>query len=72
MDINFQQNLARRSIKTVYTNLFAKYSRVSDLRSSISDFQAEFETNRPIRYQIKTKKKYFYRRQTDRRRVRQQ
>ena len=31
----------------------------------ITDIQAEFKINRPIRYQITTKRKYFHRRQTN-------
>ena len=41
----------------------------------ITDIQADFEINRPVRYQITTKRNYFHRRtdrRTDRRRVRQQ
>ena len=31
----------------------------------ITDIQADFEINRPIRYQITTKRKYFHRQQKD-------
>ena len=87
MHINFQQNRVSRSVKTVHTNLFAKncklpkfatynsnfeITRLSDMNSPLTDIQADFEINRPIRYQITAKRNYFHRRQTDRHRVRQQ
>ena len=34
----------------------------------LTDIQADFESNRPVRYQITTKKNYFHRLQTDGRR----
>ena len=79
MYINFQQNRVSRSVKTVHTNLFAKYcklhkfatcnlnfekSRLSDLHYPLTDIQADFEINRLIRYQITAKRNYFHRRQT--------
>ena len=81
MFINFQQNQASRSFKTVHTNLFAKKyanyinlqlairifkkSRHSDMHYRLTDIQAEFEINRPVRYQITAKRSYSHRRQTD-------
>ena len=79
MYINFQQNRVSRPVKTVHTNLFAKYcklhkfatcnlnfekSRLSDMHYPLTDIQADFEINRLIRYQITAKRNYFHRRQT--------
>ena len=81
MYINFQQNRVSRSVKTVHTNLFAKNcklhkfatynynfkkSRFWDMHYPLTDIEADFEINRPIRYLIAAKRKYFHRRQTDR------
>ena len=70
--INFQQKRVSRSVQTVHTNLFAKNcklhkfatcnsnfkkSRLSDMHYQLTDIQANFEINRPIRYQITAKKK---------------
>ena len=78
MYINFQRYWVSSSVKTVHTNLFVKIhklqpanrilkiSRLSDIHYPITKFQAEFEINRPIRYEITTKK-YVHRRQTNRR-----
>ena len=78
--INFHQNRVSRSVKTVHTNLFAKNgklhkfatcnsnfkkSRLSNMHYPITDIHADFEINRPIRYQITTKRKYFHRQQKD-------
>ena len=67
---NFQQNRVRRSVKTV---LFAKNcklhkfvtcnknfkkSRLSDMHHPLTDIQADFEINRPTRYQITAKRNY--------------
>ena len=67
MYINFQQNLACRSVKTVHTNLLEKNSncinlqlsvrilkksRLSDMHYPQTDIQADFEINRPIRYHV--------------------
>ena len=35
------------------------------MHHSLADIQADFEINRPVRYQITAKRNYFYRRQTD-------
>ena len=71
MYVNFQQNRVNRSVKTVHTNLFAKNgncinlqlaikiskkSRVLDMRYPITDIQANFGINRPIRYQVTAKR----------------
>ena len=52
---------------------FLKKSQLSDLHHPITDIQANFGINRPIRYQITVKKKVFTHTdgRTDRRRVRQ-
>ena len=61
--INLQHNRVSRPVKTVHTDLFAKNrklnlqlefrrSRLSDMHYPITDIQAKFEINRPIRYQI--------------------
>ena len=78
--INFQQNRVSRSVKTVHTNLFAKNcklhkfttcnlnfekSRLSDMHHPLTDIQASFEINQPIRYQITAEINYFHGRQTD-------
>ena len=59
--INFQQNRVSRSVKTVHTSLFAncinlqlairisKKSRLSDMHYPLTDIQADFELNRPVR-----------------------
>ena len=75
MHINFQQNEISRSVKTVHTNLFAKKcklhkfgtcnlnlekSRVLNMHDPIIDIRANFEINRPIRYQITTKINYVH------------
>ena len=91
MHINFQHIWVSRLVKTVNTNIFLKKcklhkfatcnsnfekSRLSDMYYPVIHIQADFETNRPIRYQIAAIGNYFHRRQTDgrtdRRRVRQQ
>ena len=51
MYINFQQN---------------RVSSLSDMHDHLTDIQADFEINRPNRYQITSKRNYFHRRQTDR------
>ena len=63
MYINFQQNRVSRSVKTVHKNLFAKNyrviefairilkkSRLSDMHYTLTDIQADFVINRPVRY----------------------
>ena len=77
MYINFQQNRVSRSVKTVHTNLFAKIfrlhkfatcnynfekSRLSDMHYLLTDIQADFEINWPVRYRNTAKRNYFYRR----------
>ena len=42
-----------------------KKSRLSDMHYPLTDIQADFEINRPIRYQITAKRNYFHRRSTD-------
>ena len=73
---NFQQNRVHGSVITVYTNLFAKIancnlnfkkSGISDMHYPLTDIQAHFEINRPVRYQVTAKINYFHRRQADRR-----
>ena len=64
MYINFQQNRVSRSVKTVHTNLLAKIgklhkfatcnqnfekSRLSDMHYPLTNIQADFELNRPVR-----------------------
>ena len=72
MYINFQQKRVSISVETVHTNLFAKKncklhkfgtcnlnfekSRLSDMH--LTDIQADFEINRPTRYQITAKRNY--------------
>ena len=69
MYVNFQQNRVNRSVKTVHTNLFAKKCKlnktcnenfdkscVSNMHYLITDIQANFGINRPIRYQVTTKR----------------
>ena len=71
LDVNFQQNRVNTSVKTVHTNLFAKKcklhkfttcnqnfekSRVLDMHYPITDIQANFGINRPVRYQVTTKR----------------
>ena len=63
MYINFQQNRTFRSVKTVHTNLVAKNCKLHKF-DPLTDFQADFEINQPIRYQITAKTNYFHR-QTD-------
>ena len=73
MHINFQQNRVSRSVKTVHTNLFAKNCKLHQLATCnenfetsllldmyypLTDIQASFEINRPIRYQNTAKKNY--------------
>ena len=73
MYINFQQNRVGRSIKTAHTNLLAKHRKLhkfstcnlnfeksclSDMHYPITNIQADFEINRPIRYQITVKRNY--------------
>ena len=75
--INFQQNRVSR-VKTVHTNLFAKScklhkfascnenfvkSHISDMHYPLTDIQADFEINRPVRYRNTAKRNYW---QTDR------
>ena len=91
MYINLQQKRVSRSVKTEHTNIFVKIcklqlqlaikifkkSRLSDMHYPVTDIQADFEINRPVRYQMTSKRHYFHRRQTDRQpdgqpRVRQQ
>ena len=70
MYVNFQQNRVNKSVKAVHTNLFAKNancinlqlairiskkSRVSDMHYPITDIQANFGINWPIRYQVTAK-----------------
>ena len=43
-----------------------KKSRLSDMHCPLTDIQADFEINRPVRYRNTAKKNYFHRRQTDR------
>ena len=77
---NYQQNRVCRSVKTVHTNSFGKIAncinlqlaiRISknhaflDMHYLLTDIQANFEINRPIRYQITEKGNYFHRRQID-------
>ena len=61
MYINFQQNLVSRSVKTVHTNLFAKicnlqleFRKITPFGHALfvvlTDIQADFEINRPVRY----------------------
>ena len=72
MYINFQPNRVYRSIKTVYTKLFAKNcklhkfatcnqnfekSRLSDMHCPLTDILADFEINWPIKYLITAKMK---------------
>ena len=73
---NFQQNRFSRSVKTVHTNLFAKICNLQlDFRKitpfghayHLTDIQADFEFNRPVRYQNTAKINYFHGRLTDRR-----
>ena len=80
MYINFQNRVCR-SVKTLHTNLFAKKcklhkfatcnfkkSRILDMHHPLTDILADFEINRPVRYQITSKRNYFHRRtdgQTD-------
>ena len=74
MYINFQQNPDDRSVKTVHTNLFAnvcklhktatcsynfKKSRLWDMHYPLTDIQADFEINRPVRYRNTAKRNYF-------------
>ena len=61
MYINFQQNRTFTSGKTVHTNLVAKNCKLHKF-DPLTDFQAEFEINQPIRYQITAKTNYFHRR----------
>ena len=49
-----------------FANYNFKKSSLSDMHYSLTDIQADFEINRPIRYQITAKRNYFHRRQTDR------
>ena len=77
MYINFQQNRVSRSVKAVHTiylqkianciNLqiairIFKKSRLSDMHYILTDIQAVFEINRPVRYLITAKRNYFHRR----------
>ena len=39
MYINFQQNLVCRSVKTVYTNLFAQYRKLQKFATTNSNFE---------------------------------
>ena len=45
--------------------LYFEKSRLLDMHDPLTDIQANFEINRPIRYQITAKINYFHRRQTD-------
>ena len=65
--INFRQNRVSISVKTVHTNSFAKIatcnenfvkSRLSDMYYPLTDIQADFEINRPVRYRNTTKRNY--------------
>ena len=64
MYINLQQNRVSKSVKTVHTNLLAKIcklhkfatcnenfvkSRLLDMHYPLTDIQADFEINRPVR-----------------------
>ena len=69
MYINFQQNCASRSVKTVHTNLFAKKCK---LHNFATDMQAYFEINQLIRYQITAKRNCFHRRTDGQTSLRQQ
>ena len=77
MHSDFQQNRASRSVKTVYTNLLAKQSklhkfatcklnfeksRLSDMHYPISDIQANNGINRSVRYEVTAKINYLHRR----------
>ena len=62
---NFQQNRVSGSVKTVYINLFSKLqlelefkkkSRLSNMHCPLTDSQADFEINRPVRYRNTAKK----------------
>ena len=80
MYINFKQNrVSCRSVKTctqsylqncklhkfATCNYNFEQSRLSDMHSLLTDIQADFQINRLIRYQIRAKRKYFHRRQSD-------
>ena len=64
-----------RSVKTVHTNLFAKicYLQLEFRKTTpfghalypLTDIQADFEINRPVRYRYTAKGNYFHTRQTD-------
>ena len=63
MYVNFQQNRVNRSVKIVHTNLFAKKMQLEFRKITrfghalpITDIQANFGINRPIRYQVTTKR----------------
>ena len=73
MYINFQQNRVSRSVKTCTQICLQKFatcnknfekSRLSDMHYPLTDIQADFEINWPVRYQITAKINYFHR--TDR------
>ena len=42
-------------------------SRLLDMHYPLTDVQADFEINQPVRYRSTEKRSYFHRRQTDRR-----
>ena len=44
---------------------FRKITRLSDMHHPLTDIQADFEINWPIRYQITANINYFHRRQTE-------
>ena len=84
--INFQQNRVGRSIKTMYTNVLAKpsklhkfatccsnfnKSRLLDMHYPITGILVNFGIHRLIRYQINVKINYLHRRQMDRQTNRQ-
>ena len=90
MHINFQQNRVSRSVKTVHTKIYLqkiancinlslaiRILKITPFEHPLTDIQADFEMNRPTRYQITAKKIWTQTdrgtdERTDRRRVRQQ
>ena len=79
-NINFQQNRGSRSLIPVSAHKFIcklhKFATCNENFCKIppfghalplTDIQADFEINRPVRYRNTTKRNYFHRRQTDRR-----
>ena len=57
--VNFQQNQVKTQVLTVHISLFAKNRKLH--KFATMNIQANFGTNRSVRYQITAKKNYLHR-----------